>query len=87
VRLAIAGIAPVPHRLAEVEALLRGNPVTLDRLAQAADIPVSLVASRTRQAYRREVVHGFMLRGLLAAVRRASGAIDAAGQSLEAAYA
>ncbi len=87
VRLAIAGIAPVPHRLVEVEALLRGGPVNTERLEQAADLPVGLVASRTRQDYRREVVRGFMLRGLIGAVRRAGGELDAAARSLEAAYA
>ncbi len=40
---------------------------------QAADMPVDLVASRTRQAYRREVVRGFVLRGLIEAVRGAGG--------------
>ncbi len=87
VRLAIAGIAPVPHRLTEVETLLRGKPVSAERLEQAADVPVALVASRTRQAYRREVVRGFMLRGLISAVRRAGGELDAGARTLEAVYA
>lgn len=87
VRLAIAGIAPIPHRLTDVESFLRGSAVTADRLAQAADMPVALVASRTRQDYRRDVVRGFMLRGLLNAVRRAGGHVDASIGELEAAYA
>ena len=74
-RLAIGGIGPVPSRLADVEALLLG-PVSTDRLQQAAEIPVSLVASRTRQEYRREVVRGFMLRGLADAIRAAGGSIE-----------
>ena len=55
----------------------RGRNISLRRTAQpraprtggrhAGD----LVASRTRQEYRREVVRGFMLRGLINAVRRA----------------
>jgi hypothetical protein len=60
--------------------------LTAERLEQAADMPVSLVASRTRQEYRREVVHGFMLRGLLNAVRRAGADPEELSCALEAAY-
>jgi xanthine dehydrogenase FAD-binding subunit len=84
VRLAIAGVAPIPRRLPEVEAFLCAGPVTSERLEQAAALPVDLVQSRTRQAYRREVVRGFLLRGLINAVHRAGGAI---APELEAAYA
>jgi xanthine dehydrogenase FAD-binding subunit len=87
VRLAIGGIGPVPMRLGEVEAFLRAGPLTAARLEQAADMPVDLVASRTRQAYRREVVRGFVLRGLMEAVRGAGGQIAALAPELEAAYA
>jgi len=85
VRLAIGGIGPVPSRLADVEAFLRDGPVSAERLERAADMPVALVASRTRQAYRREVVRGFMLRGLVDAVHSAGG--GALTRELEAAYA
>lgn len=87
VRLAIAGICPKPLRLTEVENFLRGAPLSADRLEQAANMPVSLVASRTRQEYRREVVRGFMLRGLIAAAKRAGAHPDALSDELEAAYA
>jgi len=87
VRLAIGGIAPVPRRLTEVETFLRGGPVTAARLARAAEIPVTLVASRTRQAYRREVVRGFVQRALIEAVRSAGGDPAALAPELEAAYA
>ena len=50
-------------------------------------MPVALVASRTRQEYRRDVVRGFMLRGLINAARRAGAAPDALRNELEAAYA
>ena len=50
-------------------------------------MPVDLVASRTRQDYRREVVRGFVLRGLIEAVRDAGGQIAALAPELEAAYA
>ena len=87
VRLSIAGIGPRPLRLAEVETFLRGGAMTLDRLEQAAEMPVELVASRTRQEYRREVVRGFMLRGLMTAARRAGATPDVLAPELEAAYA
>ena len=87
VRLAIGGIGPRPLRLADVEHVLRGGAMTLDRLDQAAAMPVDLVASRTRQEYRREVVRGFMLRGLITAARRAGASPDTLAPELEAAYA
>jgi carbon-monoxide dehydrogenase medium subunit/xanthine dehydrogenase FAD-binding subunit len=86
VRLAIAGIGPKPLRLTEVENFLRG-PLSAERLDAAADMPVSLVASRTRQEYRRDVVRGFMLRGLINAARRAGADPGALTPELEAAYA
>jgi len=85
-RLAIAGIGPKPLRLTEVENFLRG-PLTAERLRAAADMPGSLVASRTRQEYRRDVVRGFMLRGLINAARRAGADPDALAPELEFEYA
>jgi carbon-monoxide dehydrogenase medium subunit/xanthine dehydrogenase FAD-binding subunit len=85
-RLAIAGIGPKPLRLTEIENFLRG-PLSAERLDAAAHMPVSLVASRTRQEYRRDVVRGFMLRGLINAARRAGADPSALTPELEAAYA
>lgn len=87
VRLAIAGIGPKPLRLGHVEKFLRGGTVNAERLEQAADMPVSLVASRTRQEYRREVVRGFVLRGLINAAHRAGADLQTLAPELEAAYA
>jgi len=87
VRLAVAGIGPKPVRLEDVENFLRAGPLGVERLVEAADMPVSLVASRTRQEYRREVVRGFMLRGLISAARRAGADPAALASDLEAAYA
>jgi carbon-monoxide dehydrogenase medium subunit/xanthine dehydrogenase FAD-binding subunit len=87
VRLALAGIGPKPVRLAGPEAFLRAGPLSAARLEQAADMPTSLVASRTRQEYRREVVRGFMLRGLINAARRAGADAAVLSLELEAAYA
>ena len=86
VRLAIAGIGPKPVRLTEVENFLRGGPLSAERLEQAAEMPVALVASRTRQEYRREVVRGFMLRGLISAAKRAGADPALLTGELEAAY-
>ena len=61
--------------------------VNAERLEQAADMPVSLVASRTRQEYRREVVRGFVLRGLINAAHRAGADLQTLAPELEAAYA
>ncbi len=71
VRISIGGIGPVPDRLREVEQFLKAAPLSASRLEQAAEMPVALVRSRTRQDYRREVVRGFMLRGLFNAAQRA----------------
>jgi carbon-monoxide dehydrogenase medium subunit/xanthine dehydrogenase FAD-binding subunit len=87
VRLAVGGIGPVPHRLTEIEAFLRSAPISAARLEQAADLPVGLVQSRTRQAYRREVVRGFLLRGLLNATRRAGVDPRVLAPELEASFA
>jgi len=86
-RLAIAGICARPLRLADVENFLRGKMISADLFEQAAEMPVSLVASRTRQDYRREIVRGFMLRGLINAARRAGADEDVLAPELEAAYA
>lgn len=87
VRLAIGGIGPVPQRLSDVETFLLSGPIDQDRLEQASEMPVKLVQSRTRQEYRREVVRGFVMRGLINAVRRAGGDAAVVTPELEASYA
>ena len=87
VRLAIAGIGPVPRRLNEVEEYLTAAPISAELLEQAAEMPVTLVQSRTRQAYRREVVRGFLMRGLINALARAGGDVRTLSGELEASYA
>lgn len=86
VRLAIAGIRPIPCRLREIEDFLRGGPLSAERLEQAADLPPDLVQSRTRQEYRRDVVRGFLVRGLINAAKRAGADPGALPRALEAAY-
>lgn len=86
VRLAIGGIGPVPRRLENIEEFLRGGDLSAARLEQAAEMPVALIASRSRQDYRREVTRGFMLRGLMNAARAAGADPAALSDELEAAY-
>ena len=60
VRLAIGGVGPVPARLSDIEAMLRGKHISRQLVAEAAAISADRVASRTRQDYRRAVVRGFI---------------------------
>ena len=87
VRLAIAGVCPVPRRLSEIEQALRGARLSADKLEEVADMPLDIVQSRTRREYRRDVVRGFLLRGLINAAKRAGADPAMLPQALEAAYA
>jgi carbon-monoxide dehydrogenase medium subunit/xanthine dehydrogenase FAD-binding subunit len=87
VRLAIGGIGPAPQRLTNVESFLRAEPLAADRIEQAAALPIDLVRSRTRQAYRREVVRGFLVRGLINAAQRAGADPLVLAREWESAYA
>jgi len=86
VRLAIAGIRPIPCRLGEIEDFLRGKTLSGALLEEAAGMPLDLVQSRTRREYRRDVVRGFLVRGLISAAKRAGAHPDAFADELEAAY-
>jgi xanthine dehydrogenase FAD-binding subunit len=84
VRLAAGGIGPVPRRLIEIEMLLRGAPIDSRTIEQASAALPDIVQSRSRRAYRRSVLQGFIARALIDAVREAGG--DAMA-GLEASYA
>jgi carbon-monoxide dehydrogenase medium subunit/xanthine dehydrogenase FAD-binding subunit len=87
VRLAIAGIGPVPRRLRDVEDFLRGTRVGVERLEEAAGLlSHDLVQSRTRHGYRRDVMRGFLVRGLINAAKRGGADPQALSPALEAAY-
>jgi len=86
VRLAIAGIRPIPRRLQEIEDFVRGKKLSAAVLEEAADMPLDLVQSRTRQDYRRDVVRGFLVRGLIAAAKRAGAHPDGLTLEMEVAY-
>jgi carbon-monoxide dehydrogenase medium subunit/xanthine dehydrogenase FAD-binding subunit len=68
VRLALAGIGPVPVRLHEVEAALKGQAVSRRIVAEAAALPADIIRSRTRRDYRRKVVRGFIEAAILGAL-------------------
>lgn len=86
-RLAVGGAGPTPSRLTGVERMLSREPLSVHLLHRAADLPAALVQSRTRQQYRREVVHGFVLRGLINALAQAGADIATVAPGLEATYA
>jgi len=87
VRIGLAGVCPVPQRLREVERFLRGRPLSAKSIDQAAKMPLDLVQSRTRREYRRDILRGFMARGLITAAKRAGADPSALPDELEAAYA
>lgn len=60
VRLSLGGIGPVPMRLHDIEAMLKGQKITRRLVAAASVIPADRVASRSRIEYRRRVVRGFV---------------------------
>jgi xanthine dehydrogenase FAD-binding subunit len=76
VRLALAGVGPVPARLDECERALIGKPVSAALIDHAAGLSAGRVQSRTRQDYRREVVAGFIRRGLADALAAAGCRLD-----------
>jgi CO/xanthine dehydrogenase FAD-binding subunit len=78
VRLTMGGIGPVPVRLGEVEAFLRGKPITAQVIAHAAELPTDCVRSRTRQDYRKTVVRGFIERALVDALNDCGVTLPAA---------
>jgi len=71
VRLAIGGVGPVPQRMRDIEDALHGQLPEEARLETAAQLGAAYVRSRSREAYRRAVVPGFVVQALLTAVKRA----------------
>lgn len=64
VRLALGGTGPVPERLHAIEDYLKGRKIAREAIDAASRMSDGLVRSRTRQAYRRSVVEGFIARAL-----------------------
>lgn len=76
VRIAIGAVGPVPERLDDVEDFLTGQVPTGRSLREAAEMTVGRVRSRSRQAYRREVLVNFIERALVVAFAHAGLAIE-----------
>ena len=68
VRLALGGVGPVPLRLREIEARLKGEPVSAELIDDVSGMTDGLINSRTRRAYRADVVRGFIRRALINAL-------------------
>lgn len=68
IRIALGGVGPTPMRLEDVEAHLRGKEVSKALIAKAAALAPGRVASRSRRAYRAEVVRGFTERAIINAL-------------------
>jgi len=64
VRLALGGIGPVPIRLQEIEDQLKGQLVSSELIEEVSLNTDGLINSRTRRAYRGDVVQGFIRRAL-----------------------
>lgn len=68
VRVAIGAVGPVPERLDDVEDFLIGRAPSPANLREASRMTVERVRSRSRQAYRREVLVNFVERALAGAI-------------------
>ncbi len=86
VRISVAGIGPVPRRVETIERALTGTRIAPAAIASAAAGAPVLVASRSRQEYRREVVEGMVVRAILNAARRAGADPSLIPSDFEAAY-
>lgn len=69
VRLALGAVGPVPVRVPEIEEALVGQALDSDQILRAAARAADRVASRSRQAYRRDVVVAFVERAVMDSVR------------------
>ncbi|SAK46152.1 molybdopterin dehydrogenase [Caballeronia hypogeia] len=76
VRVAIGAVGPVPERLVDAERALAGTQPDAANVREIAEQTADRVRSRSRQAYRREVLVNFVERGLIDALRRAGASIE-----------
>jgi len=60
VRLGLGGVGPMAVRLTDIEERLKGQPISSELIREACASAADRVASRSRVAYRRRVVPGFV---------------------------
>ena len=77
VRLALGGIGPVPVRLGNIEDHLIGQAIAPGIVHEVSEMTEGLINSRTRRAYRGDVVRGFIRRALHNALTNAGVGLDA----------
>lgn len=76
VRLALGGVGPVPERLTGVEDALRGQRISAELIERAATGTEDRVGSRSRVAYRRTVVPGFVRAAIEDALARCPARVN-----------
>lgn len=86
-RLAVAGVGPVPRRIEIIEDSFKGKPIDARLIVDASFNTDAYIASRTRQEYRREVLQGFVVRAIVNAARRAGADPALLTWDIEAAHA
>ena len=64
VRVGLAAVGPIPARLVECEECLIGQPIDRAAIRTAAALAGDRIQSRTRHAYRREVLANFIERAI-----------------------
>ena len=87
VRLSIGGVGPAAVRFAAGERKLVGQPLSAAAIEEVGLLAVDLVQSRSRQAYRRSVLKGFVVRAILNAARDAGADLGALLPAMELDYA
>lgn len=76
VRLSVGAVSAVPARLRECEQAVVGQPVSRAIISEAAELARNMVSSRSRQAYRRDVVVAFVEEALIDAVSAIGGRVQ-----------
>ncbi len=87
-RVAVAGVGPIPARLEETETALIGQPIEGEAIRAASALSADRVKSRTRQDYRRDVLATFIERAVTDALADAHVAVfDPGSGSVEKVHA
>lgn len=71
VRLAVAGVCEIPKRLTKAENFLIGKLINEDNIIKASILDIDIINSRTRVAYRKEVLKNFIIRSIINSLKKA----------------